>query len=310
LAAADYFTPHNAGALSDQDLDLGSSGALLLPDGVGSATHPHLLVSGSKSGTVYLLDRDNLGHFNPGGDSQIVQSLIGTVGALFGVPTYFNNTVYFSGAHDQVKAFSLHNGLLSTLPVSASSDTFAELGTVPSISASGVNNGILWTVDPAGQLHAFDAADLSHQLYQGNVGTYVKFSTPTIANGKVYVGTAASLVVFGLQSQVAGSVAAVVNGDGQAGAVAPGSIVTLFGSNLAPRAAQAARSPWPKVLETTSVFINGVAAPLGYVSPTQVNAQVPVDAIPGQATVTIVVADRVLPPVRLTINNTAPIKKE
>ena len=310
LAAADYFTPHNAGALSDQDLDLGSSGALLLPDGAGSATHSHLLVSGSKSGTVYLLDRDNLGHFNPGGDSQIVQSLIGTVGALFGVPTYFNNTVYFSGAHDQVKAFSLHNGLLSTLPVSASSDTFAELGTVPSISASGVNNGILWTVDPAGQLHAFDAADLSHQLYQGNVGTYVKFSTPTIANGKVYVGTAASLVVFGLQSQVAGSVAAVVNGDGQAGAVAPGSIVTLFGSNLAPRAAQAARSPWPKVLETTSVFINGVAAPLGYVSPTQVNAQVPVDAIPGQATVTIVVADRVLPPVRLTINNTAPIKKE
>ncbi len=151
LTAADYFTPYNADALSDQDLDLGSSGALLLPDGAGSATHPHLLVSGSKSGTVYLLDRDNLGHFHAGADSQIVQSLTGAVGPLFGIPTYFNNDVYFSAAHDQVKAFSLQSGVLSTLPVSASSATFAELGTVPSISANGAVSGILWTIDPAGQ---------------------------------------------------------------------------------------------------------------------------------------------------------------
>jgi hypothetical protein len=310
LAIADYFTPYNADALSDQDLDLGSSGALLLPDGTGSAAHPHLLVSGGKFGTVYLLDRDHLGHFHAGADSQIVQSLSGAVGALFGIPAYFNNTVYFSAAHDQVKAFSLHNGLLSTLPVSASSATFAELGTVPSISANAASNGILWTIDPAAQLHAYDAADLASQLYQGSTGSYVKFSTPTIANGKVYVGTLNSLVVFGLHNQAAGSVAAVVNADGQPGPVAPGSIVSLFGSNLAPRAAQASTSPWPKVLETTSVFINGVAAPLGYVSPTQINAQVPSDTLPGQATVTVVVGDRILAPVELTVATPVPIKGE
>jgi hypothetical protein len=310
LKVADYFTPYNADALSDQDLDLGSSGALLLPDGTGSAAHPHLLVSGSKSGTVYLLDRDNLGHFQPGSDSQIVQSLAGAVGPLFGIAAYFNNTVYFSAAHDQVKAFSLQGGLLSPLPASASSATFAELGTVPSISASGNTNGILWTIDPAAQLHAFDAADLSHQLYQGNAGSYVRFSTPTIANGKVYLGTLDRLAVFGLQNKAAGSVAAVVNADGQAGPVAPGSIVSLFGSNLAPRATYANSSPWPKVLERTSVFINGEAAPLAYVSPTQINAQVPNDTIPGQATVTVVAGDQVLPPVELTVRSAAPIKGE
>jgi outer membrane protein assembly factor BamB len=310
LAVADYFTPYNAAELSHQDLDLGSSGALLVPDAAGSAAHPHLLVTGSKSGTVYLLDRDNLGHFQPNGDTQIVQSLATAVGPVFGIPAYFNNTVYFSAAHDQVKAFTIQNGLLSAQPVSASSATFeTAVGTVPGISANGTQNGILWTIDPAGQLRAYDAADLSHQLYQGAVGSSVKFSTPTIANGKVYVGTMNSLAVFGLEEQ-AGSVAAVVNANGQAGPVAPGSIVSLFGSNLAPRAGAASTSPWPKVLETTSVFINAEAAPLGYVSPTQINVQIPNDILPGQSTVTVVVGDRVLPPVELTIKNAAHIKGE
>ena len=304
LTVSDYFAPYNAGALSDKDMDLGSSGALLLPDGTGSADHPHLLISGSKSGTVYLLDRDSLGHFQPDGDTQIVQSLPDAVGPLFGIPAYFNHTVYFSAAHDQVKAFALRDGLLSTVPVSISNAEFAELGTVPSISANGASNGILWTIDPAGQLHAYDAADLSDQLYQGSVGTYVKFSTPTIANGKVYVGTADSLVVFGLQNQAAGSVAAIVNANGfQPGPVAPGSIVSLFGSNLAPRAAQASSSPWPMVLENTSVFVNGTAAPLAYVSPTQINAQIPNDTKPGQATVTVVSGGRVFPPVQISIKS-------
>jgi len=309
LAVADYFTPYNADALSDKDLDLGSSGALLLPDAAGSAAHPHLLVSGSKSGAVYLVDRDRLGHFQEQGDSQIVQSLDGAVGPLFGVPVYFNNTVYFSAAHDQVKAFSIHAGLLSTAPVSSSSSTFAMLGTVPSISANGAADGILWTIDPAGQLHAYDAADLSHQLYQGSAGTSIKFSTPTIANGNVYVGTTNSLVVFGLQDPTPASVVAVVSADGfQPGPVAPGALVAVFGSNLAPRPMPASGLPWPKVLEDTSVFINGVAAPLLYVSPTQINAQCPYGTEPGQATVTVVAGGRVLPPIELTVGSGVPIK--
>jgi hypothetical protein len=311
LTAADYFTPYNADALSDQDLDLGSSGALLLPDGTGSAAHPHLLVSGSKSGTVYLLDRDNLGQFHAGADSQIVQSLAGAVGPLFGIPAYFNNNVYFSAAHDQVKAFSLQNGLLSMLPVSASSATFAELGTVPSISANGAAGGILWTIDPAGQLHAYDATNLEDQLYQGNAGTYVKFSTATIANGKVYVGTANSLAVFGLRSQNVGNVAAVVNASGsQQGPVTAGSVISIFGSNLAANAMQASSAAWPNSLEATSVFINGMAAPVGYVSPNQINAQVPRYTVPGEASVTVVVGDRVLAPIELTIARAGHIKGE
>jgi hypothetical protein len=309
LAVADYFTPFDADSLSDKDLDLGSSGALLLPDEAGSAAHPHLLVSGSKSGTVYLVDRDHLGHFNADGDSQIVQSLQGAVGPIFGIPAYFNNTVYFSAAHDQVKAFSIRAGLLSPLPVSASSSTFAMLGTVPSISANGSANGILWTIDPAGQLHAYDAADLGHQLYQGSVGSSVKFSTPTIANGKVYVGTPDSLVTFGLQDPTPPSVAAVVNADGfQPGPVAPGSLVALFGSNLAPQPMPASGAPWPKVLEETLVFINGVAAPLAFVSPTQINAQVPYGTEPGQATITVVAGGRVVPPIELTVSAAAHVK--
>jgi uncharacterized protein (TIGR03437 family) len=307
IAIADYFTPYNAKELSDKDLDLGSSGALLLPDGAGSAAHPHLLVAGSKSGTVYLLDRDNMGHFQPNGDVQIVQSLTGAVGPLFGIPTYFNNTVYFSSAHDQVKAFSVQNGLLSALPVSASAATFAMLGTVPSISANGVANGILWTIDPAGQLHAFDAADLTHQLYQGNAGSYVKFSTPTIANGKVYVGTLDSVVAFGLQAQATGGVVSIVNAGGfQPGPVAPGSIVSLFGSNLAPAVALVSSAPWLKVLSGTSVFINGIPAALGYVSPGQINAQVPYETQVGSATVTVVAGGHVLPPKQVTVQPAAP----
>jgi hypothetical protein len=62
-----------------------------------------------------------------------------------------------------------------------------------------LTNGILWIVDTSVQLHAYDASNLADELYHASIGSYVKFSTPTIANGKVYVGTTNSLVVFGLR---------------------------------------------------------------------------------------------------------------
>lgn len=305
LSVADYFTPYDADEMSEKDIDLGSSGALLLPDGTGSSAHPNLLVSGSKAGSVYLVDRDNLGHFQPEGNGQIVQSLVGAVGPLFGIPVYFNNTVYFSAAQDQLKAFALQNGLLSTSPVSASSLTFAAQGSVPSISANGAGNGILWTIDPAALLRAYDAGDLSDQLYQGAVSSSVKFATPTIANGRVYVGTLNTLDVFGLQDQTSGSIASVVSAGGfKPGPVAPGSIVSLFGSNLTQHA-KFASAPWPKILWGSSVFVNGVAAPVAYVSPTQINAQIPYETSTGQATLNVTIGDRVLPPVKLTVQPTA-----
>lgn len=82
--------------------------------------------------------------------------------------------------------------------VSQSVDTFPNLGTVRSISANGSTNASVWTVDSTAQLHAYDAVNLRNELCHSGIGSYVKFSTPTIANGKVYVGTTNSLVVFGL----------------------------------------------------------------------------------------------------------------
>lgn len=302
LSLADYFTPYNADDLSNKDLDLGSSGALLLPDSDGSHLHPHLLVIGSKPGTIYLLDRDQLGHFHTGADTQIVQSLDNAAGPLFGMPAYFNHRVYFSAAHDQVKAFSVHNGRLSELPVSMSDDTFALLGTVPSISSHGLATGILWTIDPAGALHAYDAADLSRELYQGRAGSFVKFSTPTIANGKVYVGTANSVAILGLLPTHPASITAAVSSESfHGGPFAPGSIISLFGTNLAAHAVSAGNRPWPPVLGAVSVFVDGGAAPIGYVSPSQINLQLPPLARAGPATITVVTGGQIPPPLQIDI---------
>ena len=305
LSVADYFSPYNNVELSEHELDLGSSGALLLPDEAGSPAHPHLLVTGSKEGRVYVIDRDNMGHFQPSGDTQIVQSLPSMLGPIVGVPAYFNNAVYFSGTNDAVKAFSINSGLLSDNPISQTLGTFASPGTVPSISALGSRNGIVWVIDSTAQLHAFDASNLANELYNGSTGSYVKFSTPTIANGKVYVGTADSLVVFGLSNapQIS-SIASAANFS--AGPAAPGSIVSIFGSNLAPRPINATTAPLPTRLGEFSLEVNGFPAPIFYVSPVQVNAQIPYSVSTGQATVVATAAGTLLPPVSLTIQPTAP----
>src|SRR5262249_10983829 len=105
LSVVDYFTPFNQADLNRRDVATGSRGTLTLPDPVGSPAHPHLLTSAGKEGRIYLLDRDNLGHFQSGSDSQIVQSLPGAIGGMFSIPAYFNGTVYFSGAGDNLKAY-------------------------------------------------------------------------------------------------------------------------------------------------------------------------------------------------------------
>ena len=305
LSVTDYFTPFNNVELSETELDLGSSGALLLPEGTGSPAHPHLLVSGSKQGRVYLVDRDSMGHFQPEADTQIVQSIAAAVGPVIGVPAYFNHMIYFSGANDTLKAFSITNGLISDKPISQSLFTLPAPGAVPSISAMGPKNGIVWLIDSAAQLHAFDAMDLQRELYRGSTGSYVKFSTPTIANGRVYVGTADSLVVFGLANSP--SVWEIVDGASfESGPAAPGSIVSIFGSNLTPQAAAALTTPLPTELEGFSLLVNGVPSPLFYVSPNQVNAQIPYEVAIGQQTAIATVAGSRLPPLTLTIQPSAP----
>jgi hypothetical protein len=213
IAAGDttaYFAPFNQATLEGQDLDLGSGAPLLLPDqGVGPA---HLLLMAGKEGRIYLLDRDNMGGFNAAGDSQIVQSLTGQLTHNFGNPAYFNGAVYFHATADVLKRFTLSGGLLSATPASRSNTNFAFPGATPDISANGNSSGIVWELDTSqfstpgpAVLHAYDAGNVATELYNSNqnsgrdgAGSAAKFAVPTVANGKVFVGTQRQLNVYSL----------------------------------------------------------------------------------------------------------------
>jgi hypothetical protein len=210
LTLADYFAPYNQLALNLQDLDIGSAGMILLPDAAGSAAHPHLALAGSKTGTFWLLDREDLGHYNPAGDTQIVQEISGAVGGMWVTPAYFNNTVYYCGANDYAKAFAVSNAVVNSTPISKSANTIHYPGSSLSVSANGTRNAIVWGLDTSANqsgpavLHAYNATNLATELYNSgqnaardNAGLAIKFTMPTIANGKVYVGTANYLSVFG-----------------------------------------------------------------------------------------------------------------
>ncbi|HTH46998.1 MAG TPA: PA14 domain-containing protein [Candidatus Limnocylindria bacterium] len=211
LALGDYFTPFNQAALNSADADLGSGGVIILPDEVGSAAHPHLCVGCGKEGKIYLLDRDNLGHYQANSDSQIVQSLPGVIAGTWGTPAYYKQRLYYIGSGDAMKMLPFANGKLTGSVQSQTGNGFGYPAGTPSISANGDTNGIAWAIDFGAYgsrgpsvLHAYDAENLGKELYNsgqmGNrdvPGPAVKFTTPTVANGKVFVGTANSLAVYG-----------------------------------------------------------------------------------------------------------------
>ena len=204
---ADYFTPHDTVAQSNADQDLGSGGAILLPDvqGAGGVTK-HLSVGAGKDSIIYVADRDNMGKFNASTD-RIYQEISGQLGgAVFSMPAYFNNTVYYGAVGDALKAFPVTSARLAAAPSSQSTHHFGYPGTTPSVSANGTSKGIVWAIENSGAvLFAYDATDLTKELYNSNQAAnnrdYFsgnKFITPMIVNGKVYVGTQTSVAVFGL----------------------------------------------------------------------------------------------------------------
>jgi hypothetical protein len=280
ITLADYFTPFNYASLNQSDLDVGSSGVALLPDAAGSAQHPHLMVGAGKEGRIYLLDRDNLGKVQAGSDSQIVQSLPGAIGALYGNPAYFNNTIYFCGVGNSLKAFPISGATMATRPSSQSPTQFVSPGCVPTVSANGAANGIVWALDPAGVLHAYDASNLASELYNSNqnktrdtLGATVKFSVPTVVNAKVYAATQNSLAIYGLLSGVATAVSNAASGDSSA--VAPGSIASIYGSGLASSIGIANTFPVPATLGGASVSVNGVALPFSMRAPIRSTSRCP-----------------------------------
>jgi hypothetical protein len=200
LNVSDYFTPFNQSSLSTDDIDLGSSGYVLLPDQPGAITH--LGISAGKEGRIYLLDRDNLGKFHSGDDSQIVQSIpnaLGTTtnGRNLSTAVYWQGNIYYAGHADVMKQFQIANGLFSTTPFSSSTHSFG-YAAASSLSANGSSDGILWTVDSsASSLLAYDATNLSNVLFSAALKDSVRFVPPTIANGRVYVSGATQLTAFG-----------------------------------------------------------------------------------------------------------------
>jgi hypothetical protein len=209
----DYFTPYDQGTLSDGDTDVGSGGVLLLPDQGQGSPHRHLLVQVGKSGSIYLIDRDHMGGYNPNNNNQIVQDMENAIGGLWATPAWWNNNVYFGGNNDYLRQYTFNptTGLLSNTAVATA--TFSGFpGPTPSISANGTNNAIVWTlqVDNYGSngqaiLHAYDANNIATEFYNSNQnssrdqpGISVKFTVPTVVNGKVYVPTATQVSVYGL----------------------------------------------------------------------------------------------------------------
>ena len=128
-------------------------------------------------------------------------------GSVFTKPAYFGGTIYYGASGDAIKAFPITAARVSTTPASRTTRTFTYPGATPTISAIGTANAILWAVEnnsTAAVLHAYDANDLTHELYNSNqagsrdnFGPGNKFITPTIANGKVFVGTPTAVAVFG-----------------------------------------------------------------------------------------------------------------
>jgi hypothetical protein len=221
VTLSDWFAPFNQADLEAADRDLGSSGIVLLPD--QSSGIPHLLITGGKEGTLYLLNRDSMGRYcatcsSSTGNTNTVQSFSAT-NALFGTPAFWNNGLYVAGLSDQVGLYNFHpsTSKFDTTPSSQSANTFAFPGATPSVSSQGTSDGIVWAIDSSqygppknsggpAVLYAYDATNLASQLWNSSqapngrdqAGNAVKFSVPTVANGKVYVGTRTTVEVYGL----------------------------------------------------------------------------------------------------------------
>jgi hypothetical protein len=208
LTVADYFAPMNAIADDTNDADMGSAAALLLPDMVdsGSVTR-HLAVVAGKDGMMFVVDRDNMGQYSAIANN-VYQAFPSDGHDNFSSPIYFNGRVYIGPSGLPLRAFTVSQATLSASPASQTAFTFGSNGTVPSASANGTSNGIVWALDRGSRtLYAYDATDLTKVLYTtsqaagsrdsfSNVGGH--FITPMVANGRVYFGTGTTVTVFGL----------------------------------------------------------------------------------------------------------------
>ncbi|WP_263360177.1 chitobiase/beta-hexosaminidase C-terminal domain-containing protein [Acidicapsa ligni] len=211
----DEFTTNQQASLNAEDGDIASGGMIVIPTQTTGST-PHLAVQAGKGGTLYLLNRDNMGGYNLTTDQAVQEQAysVGNVG-VWSTPAYFNGAVYYWGRFDYLKSFPLINGLLSTTPTK-SAEQYGYPGATPSISANGTSQGIVWSIDSenypnngAAILQAHDASNVASMLYSSSTnsardagGPAVKFTVPTIADGMVFVGAAGEVDFYGLLNGV------------------------------------------------------------------------------------------------------------
>ncbi len=213
IVSADYFTPFDQKEMDVENADLGSSAPMLLPDQLGQ--HSHLLFGAAKNGSMYLVDRDDMGHFQASSNNQIVQYIPHFFPTKVHVsPAYWRDAnsewVYVSPVEGPIQAFPLSRGRLTAAPSSQTPTVFAYPGATPVISSNANSDGIVWAIENfSGVLHAYAATDLSHELYNSRQTQNgrdaaehgVQFYAPLIANGKVYFGTRGHLYAYGLLSK-------------------------------------------------------------------------------------------------------------
>ena len=221
----DWFTPYNQSVFQANDIDLASSGIIILPDAVASSAHPHLALATGKVAILYLLDisqnapgSTKMGQFNSSTNNDVQEvtpmpppNTTLMDGGNYGDPAYWNGNIYTTGQNFPLSQFQISNGTISTPQFATSTNTFPPRGGIPAVSANGAAGGVVWIIDYTGWengtasiLDAYDATNVGTLLYgspstgAGAAGPAVKFIVPTVANGRVYVGGQYSFSVFGL----------------------------------------------------------------------------------------------------------------
>jgi hypothetical protein len=238
LTVKDYFTPYNYAELNASGADLGAGGVVVLPDSAAvtdpnHVTHTHLLAAAGNEGKFYLLDRDNLGKIGSSADTGALYTRRNSLGQQYGTPAYFNGQLFYHAAGDVLRTFQLTKSypyITDTTPANSTSPVYDFPGAIPSISANGTASGIVWEIQPyqlplsnpnqgdnqtaptLAVLRAYDATATGTPIWSsldaGGRDTgpnYIKYSVPTVANGKVFVGGDGMLTVYG---QVANTVPA------------------------------------------------------------------------------------------------------
>jgi uncharacterized protein (TIGR03437 family) len=303
ISVADYFTPAEWSPLNSNDTDLGSSGPVLIPG-------TNLLYAIGKEGELFLLDQTNLGHL-ASSNSQIVQgfqaadpslSLIQQEDGFLVFNTAFWDNIggqllYLWPMGQPLRSYRMKNGVFDTTAYSTNATATSQLpmpGMTVSANGSLSSSGILWatsvdmsTLPGSGTLHAFDALDLS-ELWSSDMtgnrdrlGNFTKFANPTVANGKVFQASASGeIVVYGLLPGAPGIVSVVDSASYSSGVVAPGELVTIYGTGIGPTVPTTASvdpssGKLPLTLGGVQVTFHGIPAPLLYGSAGQINAVTP-----------------------------------